>query len=89
MTRRRIVVRGTVQGVGYRWSCRREAVRLGVAGWVRNRPDGAVEIVVEGPADAVDALTRWARRGPSSARVDDVETVDETPEGEQGFDVRG
>ena len=89
MSRRRIVVRGTVQGVGYRWSCRREATRLGVVGWVRNRSDGAVEIVVEGPDDAVDALTDWARRGPPSARVSDVETFDESPVGEEGFEVRG
>lgn len=88
MIRRRVVVRGVVRGVGYRWSCRREAVRLGVAGWVRNRPDGGVEILVEGPADAVDSLTAWARQGPPSARVTDVETTDEEPVGEQGFDVR-
>lgn len=89
MRRRRIIVRGAVQGVGYRWACRREAARLGVAGWVRNRPDGAVEIVVEGPDGAVAALTAWAHRGPSSAEVTDVETFDETPVGEHGFEVRG
>jgi acylphosphatase len=70
---RRLSITGLVQGVWYRESMRREAERLGVAGWVRNRADGSVEAVVQGTAEAVDALTRWAKRGPDEARVERVE----------------
>ena len=70
---RRLAITGLVQGVWYRESMRREAERLGVMGWVRNRPDGSVEAVVQGSADAVEAITRWARRGPEHARVERVE----------------
>jgi acylphosphatase len=87
--RRRLVVHGDVQGVGYRWSCVRQAERLGVAGWVRNLPDGTVEIAVEGPDPAVDALVAWAKRGPSGADVSYLEVTEEPPEGARGFSVRG
>ncbi len=87
--RRRVRVSGVVQGVGYRWSCVREAGRLGVGGSVRNLPDGSVEIVAEGPADAVDGLLAWARRGPWEAEVTGVDVVEEEPAGETGFVVRG
>jgi acylphosphatase len=70
---RRLVIRGRVQGVFYRESLRQEATRLGVTGWVCNRRDGTVEAVVQGSADAVDAITRWAQRGPEEARVQAVE----------------
>jgi acylphosphatase len=70
---RRLVVRGRVQGVFYRESMRQEAARLGIAGWVCNRRDGTVEAVVQGAPEAVDAITRWARRGPEDARVEAVE----------------
>lgn len=66
-------IRGRVQGVWYRESMRQEAERLGVAGWVRNTPDGSVEAVIQGPAEAVDALIAWARSGPPQARVDRIE----------------
>lgn len=66
-------VTGRVQGVFYRESMRQEAERLGVTGWVRNRSDGAVEAVVHGAPDAIDAITRWARRGPADAAVSSVE----------------
>lgn len=89
MIRRRVRVSGLVQGVGYRWSCTREAVRRGVAGSVRNLPDGSVEIVAEGPADAVEGLVAWAGRGPSGAEVRHVEVLEEPPAGERGFVVRG
>jgi acylphosphatase len=69
----RLAVRGRVQGVFYRESMRREAARLGVTGWVCNRLDGSVEAVVQGPAAAIDAMIRWARRGPEDARVESVE----------------
>ncbi|HEX2650023.1 MAG TPA: acylphosphatase [Burkholderiales bacterium] len=64
---------GRVQGVGYRDALRREALARGVSGWVRNRRDGSVEALVQGSAEAVDALIAWARRGPPAARVQDVE----------------
>lgn len=71
--RRRLVVHGRVQGVGFRDALRAEALRLTLRGWVRNRTDGTVEALLEGPAPALDALTAWARRGPPAARVDRVE----------------
>lgn len=67
-------VRGRVQGVFYRASLQREARRLAVTGWVRNCPDGSVEFLAHGPADAVGALLTWARRGPANARVSRMET---------------
>lgn len=70
MKTQRLLIKGRVQGVWFRESMRREAERLGVTGWVRNTPDGAVEAVVQGPAEAVDALIEWARSGPPMARVD-------------------
>jgi acylphosphatase len=69
----RLAVRGRVQGVFYRESMRREAARLRVTGWVCNRLDGSVEAVIQGPAEALDAMIRWARRGPEDARVESVE----------------
>jgi acylphosphatase len=87
LIRRRVVVRGYVQGVGYRVSCVRQAERLGVSGWVRNNPDRAVEIAVEGPPEAVEALVGWARRGPSGAEVADLEISEEPPEGVSGFRI--
>ena len=83
----RVVVTGDVQGVGFRWSARREAEERGVAGWVRNRPDGRVEAVFEGIPDAVDAMVSWCRTGPRWATVSDVDVVDEAPEGASGFDI--
>ena len=70
--RAHVVVRGRVQGVWYRGSMQAEARRLGVAGWVRNLPDGSVAAEIEGERTAVDALIAWARQGPPGARVDDV-----------------
>ena len=63
---------GRVQGVGFRMYMQREAQMRGVAGWVRNRHDGSVEAVVQGPREAVDGLIEWARHGPRNARVTDV-----------------
>jgi acylphosphatase len=70
---RRLLIRGRVQGVWFRESMRLEAERLGITGWVRNRLDGSVEAVVQGTHDAVEAMTRWAQRGPDAAHVDGVE----------------
>jgi len=69
-----MVVRGRVQGVYFRASAQREARRLGVCGWARNRADGAIEIVAEGEEAAVRDLHGWAQKGPSAARVDKVDT---------------
>ena len=88
MTRKRVVVRGNVQGVFFRDSTRREAEGAGVAGWVTNRSDGAVEAVFEGDAEAVDRMVRFCEDGPGHADVDRVEVSDEEPEGLSGFDVR-
>ena len=85
--RRRVVVRGQVQGVFFRDTCRREAQRLGVAGWVRNADDGTVQAVFEGEPEAVDALVTWAHAGPDRAEVYRVETTEEPPEGLSGFRV--
>lgn len=74
---RRLRIHGLVQGVGFRFAMHREALRLGLAGWVRNRRDGSVEAVVAGPAPAVDAIVAWSQRGPPAARVDRVEATPE------------
>jgi len=86
--RSRIIVAGRVQGVFFRASSVQRAMALGVSGWVRNLPDGRVEIVAEGASDAVDALISWARRGPAAARVLSISVHDEPPRGESGFGVR-
>ena len=86
--RRRVVVHGRVQGVFFRDSTQREAARSGVAGWVRNRPDGTVEAVFEGPAEAVERMVSFAYEGPRGADVADVEQREEEPEGISGFAVR-
>jgi acylphosphatase len=88
MVRRRVVVRGFVKGVGFRVSLVQVAQSRGVSGWVGNRPDGAVEAVFEGEAEAVESMVRWCRSGPRGADVDEVEVRDEAPEGLRGFDVR-
>ena len=87
--RRRAIVSGRVQGVWFRESCRREAAHLRVAGWVRNRGDGRVEVVGEGDPAAVHALLDWCRTGPPRAEVTDVEVQDEEPAGMVGFRITG
>jgi acylphosphatase len=86
--RARVVVDGVVQGVWFRSSAHREAVSLGLSGWVRNLPDGRVEAVFEGPAEAVARAVDWCRRGPERAIVTSLEVTDEQPEGLAGFAVR-
>jgi acylphosphatase len=77
-------VNGLVQGVFYRASTRDQAKRLGLAGWVRNLPDGRVEFLAEGRSEAIEDLLRWCRQGPPGSRVDEVESLDEMPTGEFG-----
>ncbi len=88
MVRRKVVVSGRVQGVFFRASCRDEATSAGVAGWVSNEPDGTVQAVFEGEADAVDQLIAWCRQGPPHADVDDVTVTEEEPEALRGFQTR-
>lgn len=86
--RRRVIVSGRVQGVGFRDATVRQARARGVAGWVRNRPVGTVEAVFEGDPEAVAALVSWCEEGPRMALVDRVEAVEEPDEGLAGFEVR-
>lgn len=87
-TRRRLVIHGRVQGVAFRDATVSAARRAGVAGWVRNRADGTVEAVLEGPPAAVAEVERFCGEGPPLARVERVEGADEAPEGLHGFEVR-
>lgn len=87
-TARRVVVHGRVQGVFYRDSCRQEAERLGVAGWVVNEHDGTVRVHVEGDPDAVRSLVEWCRTGPTRAVVHGVEVTDTPVEALTSFEVR-
>ncbi len=84
MERRRatLLITGKVQGVFFRESAKREALRLGLTGWVRNLPGGEVEAVAEGAQDSVEAFIRWCHRGPEAARVDGVVVKDASPTGE-------
>ncbi|MGH9503290.1 MAG: acylphosphatase [Terriglobales bacterium] len=76
---RRFIVRGRVQGVGFRWFVEREAHLLGVAGWVRNNADGSVEVLAMGSRDQLQALQSRLRAGPRAARVDDIEESETQP----------
>jgi acylphosphatase len=86
--RRRVIVRGRVQGVFFRDTTRRRAAEAGVSGWVTNRADGAVEAVFEGDAEAVERLVRFASEGPRGAAVEEAEVSEEEPEGLSGFEIR-
>jgi acylphosphatase len=88
LTRRRVVVHGRVQGVFFRDSVRRRADSAGVAGWVRNTPEGTVEAVFEGEPASVEGLVEFSRHGPGSAEVTSAEVTEEEPEGLSGFEVR-
>ena len=87
MIRRRVVARGRVQGVWFRESTRQRAAQLGIAGWVRNNPDGSVEAELEGRAEDVEVLVSWFAHGPPQARVDAVDVTPLAPLGEVGFHV--
>lgn len=82
------MVSGRVQGVFFRDSTRQRARAAGVHGWVANRPDGAVEAVLEGPLEAVESVLDFVRTGPRGAQVQDVEVSAEDHEGLSGFEVR-
>jgi acylphosphatase len=89
VVRRRVVVRGEVQGVFFRDSTRKEAESQAVSGWVRNRDDGSVEAVFEGSPGAVEAMVEWCRTGPSHAEVEDMDVMLEADsDGLDGFEVR-
>lgn len=83
-----VVVRGDVQGVGYRYTMRMVADEAGVAGWMRNRRDGTVEAVVEGDDAAVDEVLAWMAEGPPGSRVDAAAVTEGEPDGTTGFEVR-
>lgn len=87
--RRRVVVHGFVQGVGFRYAVERAARSRGLAGWVQNRPDGTVEAVFEGAQEDVEALVDLCRRGPRGAEVRSVDVVEESAESLPGFRVTG
>ncbi|MEX0754274.1 MAG: acylphosphatase [Actinomycetota bacterium] len=89
MKRIHAVVSGRVQGVFFRVVCAERARSAGLAGWVRNRPDGTVEAVFEGDGASVDALVEWCRHGPSGAVVERLELEAEPPAGAEGFRVSG
>ena len=74
MIAKRLMIRGRVQGVGFRFAMIDVAREAGVVGWVRNRYDGAVEAFVQGDAPAVDRVVEWCRRGPPGARVAEMDT---------------
>jgi acylphosphatase len=84
----RLRIEGDVQGVGFRYDAHLRARSLGVGGWIRNLPDGAVEAVYEGEDERVESMVEWSRRGPQGARVDAVDVVWEQPDGDSEFIVR-
>ena len=88
VVRYRVLVAGQVQGVGFRITCRRVALKHGVRGWVRNLPDGRVEASFEGPAEEVEHLLEWARHGPQLAVITNVTVRAEPPEGLASFQIR-
>jgi acylphosphatase len=85
--RRRAIVTGVVQGVGFRWSARSVAQSLRVAGFARNLPDGTVEVEAEGEAPAIDEFLEWLEHGPPSAAVSDVTVTELPPAGSTAFEV--
>jgi acylphosphatase len=90
LQRIRLRVYGRVQGVFFRATACEVARELGITGWVRNCPDGSVELVAEGPPDALDKLRAWSRRGPPGAFVSRVEETASPAQGDlKGFSIRG
>jgi acylphosphatase len=87
LKRAKVIVRGSVQGVFFRAEARDRARSLGLAGWVRNVPDGTVEAVFEGEDERVKSMVEWCSRGPAGARVGKVDVDWSEPEGDQGFSI--
>ena len=83
-----MLVRGSVQGVGFRWFAKKLAESMRLAGWVRNRDDGAVELEIEGSTDSLDEFERRLRTGNPSARVKEIAAVPVAPKGDNGFEIR-
>lgn len=89
MERHHFLVEGRVQGVGFRHWAARTALSLGLTGWVRNLPDGSVEVQAQGERESLDKMADWLRRGPSSARVARLTVIEKPPEwGEESFVIR-
>lgn len=88
MIRKRVVVHGTVQGVGFRFHTRSTAAHLHLAGYAQNRADGTVEVDVEGSEQAVQRMLDWLAEGPRHAQVTALDVTDLQPTGQSGFDIR-
>ena len=89
MEKVKLTIRGRVQGVFFRANTQKEAVRLGLTGWVRNTPDGGVEAEAEGGREALEAFVAWCRRGPEHAAVDRLDAAWGPAEGQhRGFQIR-
>jgi acylphosphatase len=88
MPAKRLVIRGRVQGVGYRYAMVDAAMASGVTGWVRNRRDGSVEALVQGEPAAIESIVAWCRRGPSTSRVSAIDEIEATDELVTGFELR-
>ncbi len=89
MVRAHLFISGIVQGVGYRWHCRRHAQGLGLKGWVRNLDDGRVEAVLQGTREQVEGMIQWCYRGPSEAQVTDIAvTYEEAGDDFSDFGIR-
>jgi acylphosphatase len=88
MKRAEVTVHGMVQGVFFRVETRDRARSLGLSGWVTNAQDGTVRAAFEGDDERVESMVEWCRRGPSGARVEDVDVSWVEPESEQGFSIR-
>ena len=87
---RRFLIRGRVQGVGFRWFVEREAFMLQIAGWVRNNPDGTVEVLAQGTREQLAGLHSRLREGPRAARIDEVEVSEARPiAGLTSFQIQG
>jgi acylphosphatase len=87
MIRKRVVVTGIVQGVGFRWSARETARRFGVAGFAFNRADGAVEVEIEGEPSAIERMLVWLADGPPGSRVEAIDVSDLEPVGDDAFRI--